>query len=148
MGAIPSGKGGERFPPLFPSKTPDLGGIWGGRWPAASPWTRSARGGLREGKRGWGRRGRRGPRTLALSRQPAWRNNIVAPVHVARQGGPRQRRRGAALARAASVATLSRHMHWRDRGYLSRQGKWRDQTGYSLQIKPIRVEIKILLKKG
>ena len=33
------------------------------------------------------------------------------------------------------VATLSRHMHWRDRGYLSRQGKWRDQTGYSLQIK-------------
>jgi len=56
-------------------------------------------------------------------------------VHVARQGGPRHRRRGTALARAASVATLSRHMHWRDRGYLSRRGKWRDQTGYSLQIK-------------
>jgi len=48
---------------------------------------------------------------------------FVAPVHVARQGGPRHRRRGAALARAASVATLSRHMHWRE------------QTGYSLQIK-------------
>ena len=61
---------------------------------------------------------------------------LVAPVLVARQGGPRHRRRGATLARAASVATLSRHMHWRDRGYLSRQGKWRDQTGYSLQIKP------------
>jgi len=33
------------------------------------------------------------------------------------------------------VAILSRHMHWRDRGYLSRRGKWRDQTGYFLQIK-------------
>ena len=29
-------------------------------------------------------------------------------MHVARQGGPRHRRRGAALARAANVATLSR----------------------------------------
>jgi len=72
---------------------------------------------------------------LALSRQPAWRDRLVAPVHVARQGGPRHRRRGAALARAASVATLSRHMHWRDRGYLSRHAGWRDQTGYTLQIK-------------
>ena len=42
----------------------------------------------------------------------------------------------AALARAASVATLSHHMHWHDIGYLSRRGKWRDQTGYSLQIQP------------
>jgi len=72
---------------------------------------------------------------LALSRQPAWRDRLVAPVHVARQEGPRHRRRGAALARAASVATLSRHMHWRDRGYLSRHAGWRDQTGYALQIK-------------
>jgi len=54
---------------------------------------------------------------------------------VARQGGPRYPRRGAALARAASVATLPRHMHWRDRGYLSRHTGWRNQTGYALQIK-------------
>jgi len=54
---------------------------------------------------------------------------------VARQGGSRQRRRGVVLARAASVAILSRHMHWRDRGYLSRHDGWRDQTGYALQIK-------------
>ena len=122
------GEGWGTFPPTFPpSKTPDLGGS-GGRRPAAAPWTRSGRGGVREGKRGWGRRGRRGPRTLALSRQPAWRDNIVAPVHVARQGGPRHLRRGAALARAASVATLSRHMHWRDRGYLSRHAGWRDKA--------------------
>jgi len=37
MGAIPSGKGGERFPPLPPPQTPDLGGIWEGRRPAATP---------------------------------------------------------------------------------------------------------------
>ena len=118
---------------FFHSKNPILGDLGGGGG-RRRPWTRCGRGGAREGKGGWGRRGRR-PRTLALSRQPAWRDKVVAPVHVARQGGPRHRRRGAALARAASVATLSRHMHWRDRGYLSRQGKWRDQTGYSLQIK-------------
>jgi hypothetical protein len=38
-------------------------------------------------------------------------------------------------------------MHWRDRDYLSRHAGWRDQTGYALQIKPIRVKLKILLKK-
>ena len=84
---------------------------------------------------GSGRRGRHGPRTLDLSRQPAWRDSLVAPVHVARQGGPRHRRRGVALARVAIVATLSRHMHWCDRGYLSRHAGWHDQTGYALQIK-------------
>ena len=87
MGAIPSGKGGERFPPLFPLQNAGFGGDLGGRWPAASPWTRSARGGLREGKRGWGRRGRRGPRhwpsrasppgATTLSRQCIWRDREV-----------------------------------------------------------------------
>jgi len=135
MGAIPSGKGGERFPQLQTNQKAGLRGIWGVGRPAATTYCCSGRGGVRERKGGWGRRGRRGPRILALSRQPAWRDRHVAPVHVARQGGPRQRRRGAALVRAASVATLSRHMHWRDRGYLSRHAGWRDQTGYALQIK-------------
>ena len=71
----------------------------------------------------------------ALKWPPPLSPSLVALVHVARQGGPRHRRRGAALARAASVATLSRHMHWRDRGYMSRRGKWRGQMGYFLQIK-------------
>jgi len=135
MGAIPSGKGGERFPQLSPTQKAGFGGIWAVGLPAARTCYCSGRGGVRERKGGWGRRGRRGPRTLALSRQPAWRDRLVAPVHVAQQRGPRQHRRGAALARAASVATLSRHMHWRDRGYLSRHAGWRDQTGYALQIK-------------
>ena len=133
IGAIPSGKGGERFPQLFSPQKAGFGGM-GGAAAGGDPWTSSGRGGVRERKGGWGRRGWR-PRTLALSRQPAWRDRLVAPVHVARQGGPRHRRRGAALARAASVATLSRHMHWRDKGYLSRHAGWRDQTGYALQIK-------------
>jgi len=72
---------------------------------------------------------------------------FVAPARMARQAcrasacGTTERatsspaRRGAALARVASVATLSRHMQWRDRGYLSRHAAWRDQTGYALQIK-------------
>ena len=113
------GEGWGTFPPTPPPK----GRIWGdlgGGAAGGDPWTSSGRGGVRERKGGWGRGGRHGPRTLALSRQPAWRDRLVAPVHVARQGGPRHRRRGAALARAASVAALSRHMHWRDRGYLSR----------------------------
>ena len=128
------GEGWGTFPPTPPPKRPDLGGSGVGR-PAATTCCCSGRGGVRERKGGWGRRGRRGPRTLALSRQPAWRDRLVAPVHVARQGGSRHRRRGAALARATSVATLSCHMHWRDRGYLSRHAGWRDQTGYALQIK-------------
>ena len=105
MGAIPSGKGGERFPQLPPKGR--IWGIWGVGRPAATTYCCSGRGGVRERKGGWGRRGRRGPRILALSRQPAWRDRLVAAVHVARQRGPRHRRRGAALARAASVATLS-----------------------------------------
>ena len=92
--------------------------------------------GEEEGKKGRvGEKGAARAQELGLSRQPAWRDSLVAPVHVARQGEPRHRRRGAALARAASVATLSRHMHWRDSGYPSRRDKWRDQTGYFLQIK-------------
>ena len=115
------GEGWGTFPPTPPPKTPDLGGIWGGGGDALE----EGCSGRSEGKKG--RVGEKGPARA--------QNKIVAPVHVARQGGPRHRRRGAALAWVASVATLSRHMHWRDRGYLSRRGKWRDQTGYSLQIK-------------
>ena len=81
MGAIPSGKGGERFPQLPPPKA-GFGGVWGAA-AGGDPWTSSGRGGVRERKGGWGRRGRRGPRRLALSRQPAWRDNVVAPVHLA-----------------------------------------------------------------
>ena len=81
MGAIPSEKGGERFP-----HSPPKCRIWGeGGRPAATPWRRSDRGGVRERKRGWGRRGRRGPRTLALSRQPVWRDNACGVT-----GWPRQ----------------------------------------------------------
>ena len=65
---------------------------------------------------GRGRKSWHGPKSLALSRQPAWRDKAVAPAHVARQAQPRQCPRGTALARAASGATLSRHMQWRDRG--------------------------------
>ena len=92
--------------------------------------------GRSEGKKG--RVGEKRParaRILALSRQPAWRDRLVVPVHAVRQAQPRQRPSGAALARAASVATLSRHMYWRDRGYLSHHAGWRDQMGYALQIK-------------
>ena len=104
MGAIPSGKGGERFPQLPPPKA-GFGGIWGGggrRRPLEELWS-----GRTEGKKG-----------RVGERRPARAQDIglVAPVHAARQGRPRHRPRGAALAWAASVATLSRHMHWRDSG--------------------------------
>jgi len=136
---------GNDSPHFFPSKNPNLGGDLGGWRPPASPWLQFWSGRRRERKGGWGRRGCRGPRTLALSRQPSWRDSIVVPLHAAQLGGPRHRRPSAALAQAASVATLSRHMHWRDRGYSSHQVRWRDQMGYFLQIKT--VEIKILLTK-
>ena len=81
--------------------------------------------------------GKEGKKERVGEKEPARAQDIglVTPARMARHGGPRHRRRGAALARAASVATLSRHMHWRDRGYLSRHAGWRDQTGYALQIK-------------
>ena len=60
---------------------------------------------------------------------------LVAPMNVARQGGPRHRPRGAGPARPASVAASSRQQKWRDKGYLSRQYTWHDQTGYGTQIK-------------
>jgi len=41
---------------------------------------------------------------------------LVAPTHVAQQGRTRQRPRGAGPGRSASVARLSRHPYWRDRG--------------------------------
>ena len=45
--------------------------------------------------------------------------------------------RGGPLLTAASVAALSRQAGWRDRGYLSRHYIWRDQTGYTVQIKSV-----------
>ena len=113
------GEGWGMFPPTSP---PPKGRIWGdlGGGAAGGDELLLLWSGRSEGKKG--RVGEKRParaRILALSRQPAWRDRLVAPVHVARQGGSRHRRRGAALARAASVATLSRHMHWRDRGYLA-----------------------------
>ena len=65
---------------------------------------------------GRGRKGWRGPKSLALSRQPTCRDKAVAPAHVARQAQPRQCLRGGALPRPVSVSILSRHMQWRDRG--------------------------------
>ena len=113
MGAIPSGKGGERFPPTSNQPKGRISRELGG----------GAAGGddllLLLSGRSEGKKGRVGEKRLARAQDIG----LVAPVHVARQRGPRHRRRGAALVQAASVATLSRHMHWRD------------QTGYALQIK-------------
>ena len=98
------GEGWGTFPPTPPQR-PDLGDLGGGA--AGGDDLLLLWSGRSEGKKG--RVGEKRParaRILALSRQPARRDRLVAPVHVARQGGPRQRRRGAALARAASVATL------------------------------------------
>ena len=75
MGAIHSGKGGERFPQLSPTQKTGFGGIWGVGRPAATTCCSSGRGGVRERKGGWGRRGRRGPCILALSRHPEWRDS-------------------------------------------------------------------------
>ena len=97
MGAIPSGRVGNVSP-----NSPPKGRIWGDLGGAAAggdPWTTSGRGRVRQRKGEWGRGGRRGPRTLVLSRQPAWRDRLVAPVQVARQGGPRHRRRCAGSGR-------------------------------------------------
>ena len=54
-----------------------------------------------------------------------------------REGGGRRPARAQDIGPVAParMATLARHMHWRDRGYLSRHAGWRDQTGYALQIK-------------
>ena len=134
MGAIPSGKGGERFPQLPPPKRPDLEGSGGGA--AVGDELLLLWAGRSEGKKG--RVGEKRParaQDIGLVAPARMARQLVAPMHVTRQRGPRQRRRGAALARAASVATLSRHMHWHDKGYLSRHARWRDQTGYALQIK-------------
>ena len=112
------GEGWRAFSPTFPPQNARFGGIWGGAGGAVV--------GEEEGKKG--RVGEKGlPRAHDIG--------LVAQVHAARQACPRHRPPGAALARAASMATLSRHMHWRDKGYLSRRGRWRDQTGYFLQIK-------------
>ena len=94
MGAIPSGKCGERFPQLSPTQKAGFGGIWGVGRPAATTCCCSGRGGVRERKGGWGRRGRRGPWIMALSRQSERRDReghvitglaSVAPVVLARQ---------------------------------------------------------------
>ena len=71
MGAIPSGKGGERFPPLSPPlKTPDLGDLGGRRTPGG------ALVGEEEGKKG-----RVGEKGLAQARDIG----LVAPARTARQ---------------------------------------------------------------
>ena len=127
------GEGWGTFPPTPPQKA-RFRGIWGGAAGGDDLLLLWSRRSDEKKERVREKRPARA-RILALSRQPAWRDRLVAPVHVARQGGPRHRRRGAALARAASGATLSRHMHWHDRGHLSRHAAGRDQTGYALQIK-------------
>ena len=71
---------------------------------------------MRERKGGWGRRGRHGPRILALSRQPAWRDRLVALVHVARQRGPRQSQHGHTV---GPPGHLSRQWCWCDNPTLS-----------------------------
>ena len=124
------GKGWGTFPPTF---LPPKGRIWGDgggcggrRRPLDELWS-----GRSEGKKG-----------RVGERRTAWAQNIglVAPARMARQvcrastcGATA--RATSSLARAACVATLSRHMHWHDRGYLSRHDGWRDQTNYAPQIK-------------
>jgi len=63
--------------------------------------------------------GEEGKKGRVGEKEPARAQDIdlVALVHAARQGRARHRQHGAPLAWAASVATLSRHMHWRDRGF-------------------------------
>ena len=73
MGAIPSGKGGERFPVLFPLKNLILGGSGGWRrLPATldALWS-----GWSDGRKG--RVGERGPGALDIG--------LVAPARMARQ---------------------------------------------------------------
>ena len=110
MGAIPSGKGGERFPQLPPPKA-GFGGIWGVGRPAATTCCCSGRGGVREKKEGGGEEAGAGPGhwpcrasphgATGLSRQCMWRDReghvaasvatlsgrraSVAPVVLARQ---------------------------------------------------------------
>ena len=71
MRAIPSGKGGERFPPLPPNA--GFGGIWGGGWrrPLDALWS------------GWseGRKGRMGEKRPARAQDIG----LVAPARMARQ---------------------------------------------------------------
>ena len=117
------GQGWGTIHPTFPLKKSDFGGIWGVAAAGGDPGRVVL--GVERGKEREG--GGEGPGAQDIG--------LVAPARMARQGGPRHRRRGAALARAASVATLSRHMPWRDKGYLSRHADWRDQMGYALQIK-------------
>ena len=88
------GEGWERFPPLFPLQNAGFGGSGGWR-PAAAPWTHSGRGGVRERKGGWGRRGRHGPGywprrasphgATGLSRQCMWRDSEGHVIAVAAQ---------------------------------------------------------------
>ena len=125
MRAIPSGEGPERFPPLSPPKTTDLGGDGGGvagggrNKPPGSVW-RKEKG--RVGEEGAGA----GSGCCACRATPP----DATGVHVTSL-------RGRPLLTAASVAALSRQAGWRDRGYLSRHYTWRDQTGYTVQIKSV-----------
>ena len=90
MGAIHSGKCGERFPQLSPTQKAGFGGIWGVGRLAATTCCCFGRGGARERKGGWGRRGRHGPgywscraSPHSLSRQCMWRDSeghVIAVV--------------------------------------------------------------------
>ena len=74
MGAIPSGKGGERFPKLFPTQKAGFGGILGGggRW--RRPGYSSGRGGGGKEREGGGEGAAR-----------AQDIGLVAPARMARQ---------------------------------------------------------------
>jgi len=90
MGAIPSGKGGEGFPPLFPPQNAGFGGIWGAA--AETGWS-SGRGGGGKEREGGGEGAAAGPEywpcrasphgATRLSRQHMWRDrlsHVSAPV--------------------------------------------------------------------
>ena len=74
MGGIPSEEGGDRFPPL-PRQIAGFGGIWAAAAAGDAPGCVLV--GVEGGEwEGGGGRGPRGPWSLALSRQPAWRDKL------------------------------------------------------------------------
>ena len=110
MGAIPSGKGGERFPQLPPKA--GFGGILGEAAAGGDPWTSSGQGGVREGKEGGGRRPAR-----------AQDIGLVAPARMARQ----LRRVGDDVALPVAPHALARQFV--APGGLARQGQYPGPAG-------------------
>ena len=138
MGAIPSGKGGERFPHPKGRIWRDLGGGAAGGDHLLLFWS-----GRSEGKKG-----RVGEKRPARSLD----NGLVAPARMARQGGPHHHR--PSICHASGVGATSplcraivcprpvstefctwcrgrlfwsRHSQWRDRVVLSHHLNWRDK---------------------